>query len=81
MKAPSFSQCMFCAPTATFEPAAAATAACRSTNGGQTTISSREWPATMGRNSAKNAVVCSGVLYIFQLAAISFLRSHGLGPF
>src|ERR1035437_9835385 len=65
---------MFCAPTATFDPRAACTAACRPTNGGQTTISSREWPSTMGRNSAKKAVVCSGVLYIFQLAAMSFLR-------
>ena len=26
----------------------------------------------MGKNSRKNTVVCSGVLYIFQLAAISF---------
>src|ERR1019366_7313896 len=74
VKAPSFAQCIFCAPTATFDPRAASTAACRSRNGGQITISSREWPATMGRNSAKNAVVCSGVLYIFQLAAMSFLR-------
>ena len=41
MKAPSFSQCRFCAPIATLEPLAASTAVCRSTNGGQTTISSR----------------------------------------
>ena len=45
-----------------------------SIEGGQTTISSRLWSQILGRKELKNARVCSGVLYIFQLAAISFLR-------
>src|SRR5208283_476290 len=35
-------------------------------------ISSRLWSATRGRNSRKYSRVSTGVLYIFQLAAITF---------
>src|SRR3954447_8340097 len=56
----------------TFEPLEASRAADRSTNGGHTTISSRVCPETIGRKSRKNSRVWSGVLYIFQLAAITF---------
>src|ERR1700682_6261341 len=40
---------------------------------GQTTISSRVCPATSGKKSRKKSRVWSGVLYIFQLAAITFI--------
>src|SRR5215471_13607000 len=48
-----------------------------STNGGQRTISSRTWPRTSGRKAATNSRACCGVLYIFQLAAISFFLMTG----
>src|SRR5437764_15352053 len=59
---------------AIWEPLAASSAEWRSTQGGQTTISSRSCPFTNGMKSWKNCRDCSGVLYIFQLAAISFFR-------
>src|SRR6266850_1933544 len=58
---------------ATFEPFAESTAAGMSINGGQTTISSRSCPATSGKKSRKKFRDWSGVLYIFQLAAITFV--------
>src|SRR6185437_13967223 len=60
---------------ATCDPFAASRAACRFTYGGQTTISSRSWPCTIGRKSVKNCFDCAGFLYIFQFAAMSFLRA------
>src|SRR5579864_7353335 len=45
------------------------------TKGGQTTISSRACPSTRGRRARMNSRACCGVLYIFQLAAMSFLRA------
>src|SRR5512146_893455 len=65
---------MFCAPTATFEPLAASTTVGSSTGEGNSAISSRVWPATSGKNASTNAFASAGVLYIFQLAAISALR-------
>src|SRR6266550_1640767 len=72
--APSFSQCRFWPPIATLDPFAASTAAGTQTKGGQTAISSRVWSESRGRKSRKKSRVWSGVLYIFQFAAISFLR-------
>src|SRR4051794_12118026 len=72
VKAPSFAQCTFCPPMRTLLPFAASTAAGMQTDGGQTTISSRSCAAMPGKNALKKARVWSGVLYIFQLAAITF---------
>src|SRR5450631_731824 len=58
---------------ATFEPLAASSAAGKSRNGGHTTISSRVCPETSGTKSRKKSRVWSGFLYIFQLAAITFV--------
>src|ERR1035438_4286731 len=58
---------------ATFEPLAASSAAGKSRNGGHTTISSRVCPDTSGKKSRKKSRVWSGFLYIFQLAAITFV--------
>src|SRR5258708_22400277 len=58
---------------ATLDPFAASIPAARSMYGGHTTISSRVCPATCGKKSRKKSRVWSGVLYIFQLAAISFV--------
>src|SRR5579862_624151 len=55
-------------------PCASSTTAGIQTKGGQTTISSRVCPLTKGRKARMNSRACCGVLYIFQLAAISFLR-------
>src|SRR5258708_2751830 len=63
---------MFCTPTATFDPRAASTAVATLVYDGHTTISSRVCPAASGRKSRKKSRVSSGVLYIFQLAAITF---------
>ena len=52
-------------------PLAAATAAARSVNGGQITISQCSEFSISGRNFSKNAEVSAGVLYIFQLPAIT----------
>src|SRR4051812_29921797 len=65
---------MFCAPTATLEPFAASITVGSRTGDGKRAISSRVCPATMGRNASTKAFASEGVLYIFQLAAISFLR-------
>src|SRR4030081_3614650 len=56
------------------DPFAASIAAGRSRNGGHTTISSRACPETSGKKSRKKLRVWSGVLYIFQLAALTFVR-------
>src|SRR3981081_515639 len=58
---------------ATLEPFTASIPAARSTYGGHTTISSPGCPETCGKKSRKKSRVWSGVLYIFQLAAISFV--------
>src|SRR5690242_12870165 len=63
---------------AILEPFAASTAAGMHTKGGQTAISSRVWLATRGRKARKKSRAWSGVLYIFQLAAMSFLRGKVL---
>src|ERR1022692_353229 len=73
VNAPSCFQCTFWPPMATFDPLADSSAAARSMSGGQTTISSRVSPETSGRKSLKNSRVWSGVLYIFQLAAMSLV--------
>src|ERR1039457_1637704 len=65
---------MFWQPTATLEPFAAAITVGSSTGDGNRAISSRVWPATSGKKASTNALASAGVLYIFQLAAISFLR-------
>src|ERR1700704_5808590 len=58
---------------AMLDPFAASIPAARSTYGGHTTTSSRACPETCGKKSRKKSRVWSGVLYIFQLAAISFV--------
>src|SRR5208337_3126904 len=45
-----------------------------STGEGNSAISSRVCPATSGKKASTNALASAGVLYIFQLAAISALR-------
>src|ERR1039458_3305393 len=65
---------MFCAPTATLLPSAAAITVGSSTGEGKRAISSRVCPATSGKKASTNALASVGVLYIFQLAAISALR-------
>src|SRR5579863_1587632 len=77
VKAPSSAQWMFWDPMATLELLADWMAACRSTKEGQMTIWSRSWLATRGRKAWKKSRVWSGVLYIFQLPAISFVRGMG----
>src|SRR5438105_8704522 len=52
------------------EPRSRSTTSAISMNGGQITISSRAWFCASGRNSRTKACACSGVLYIFQLAAM-----------
>src|SRR5579872_308325 len=56
------------------EPLAAAITVGNSTGEGNSAISSRLLPATSGRKASTNALASAGVLYIFQLAAISFFR-------
>jgi hypothetical protein len=41
----------------------------------QSAISSRVWPATRGRKASTKALASAGVLYIFQLAAMSAVRA------
>src|SRR5882724_3948985 len=72
--APSFSQCRFWPPIAILDPFVASTAAGRETKEGQTVISSRVCSAIKGAKLRKKSRVWSDVLYIFQFAAISFLR-------
>jgi hypothetical protein len=45
---------------------------------GNSAISSRVCPATSGKKASTNAWASAGVLYIFQLAAISALRDMSL---
>jgi len=52
---------------------ASATAAARLGKGGQMTISHPEAPVSSGLNASKKARVSSGVLYIFQFPAITFV--------
>ena len=49
VNAPSFSQDIFCAPTATRDPLGCRHHTCRSIKGGQITISSATWSATRGK--------------------------------
>src|SRR5215471_1664148 len=65
---------MFCPPSPIRVPWRASTIAGRQTKGGQTTISAWCTFLTKGRNAAANSRAPSGVLYIFQLAAMSFRR-------
>src|ERR1700752_275629 len=61
-------------------PSSAEARAGMATKGGQRTISSRLCSQTMGRNAETNSRACSGVLYIFQLPAISFFLMTRLQP-
>src|ERR1700722_7452167 len=71
VKAPSLAQYRFCAPIRMRVPCAPPTAAAMSVKGGQITISQCSDLSTRGRNFSKNDVVSAGVLYIFQLPAIT----------
>src|SRR6202163_2473542 len=71
VNAPSLAQNIFCAPTATRVPCAAATAAGRLGKVEQITISQCSERSTKGRNFSKKLVVLAAVLYIFQLPAIT----------
>ena len=69
VKAPLFSQCMFCAPTLMLLPLAAAATATRSTNGTQTTTS--HWAsATLDLSASTSSAPSQGSLFIFQLPAM-----------
>ena len=74
VKAPSSAKWIFCAPTATFDPLHPSTTVGSSTGEGNRAISSRVCQATSGKKASTNALASAGVLYIFQLAAISALR-------
>jgi len=65
----------FCAPTATLLPLAAAITVGSRTGEGNRAISSRVCPATRGKKGIDKAFASAGVLYIFQLAAMSALRA------
>src|SRR5664279_1105204 len=65
---------MFWQPTRTLEPLAASITVGSRTGEGNRAISSRVCPATSGKKASTNALASAGVLYIFQLAAISALR-------
>src|SRR5882757_7562859 len=74
VKAPSFFQCMFCAPMKTGFDLAASTSAGSDVMAGQRTISAVVFCLTRGKKLVRKAVDSVGVLYIFQLAAIRSLR-------
>src|ERR1700722_638023 len=74
VKAPSVAQYKFCPPIWMRVPCAAWAAAGRFTKGGQITISACVASATSGRNFSKKATVSEGVLYIFQLPAMTGRR-------
>src|ERR1700677_4483538 len=65
---------MFCAPMRAWVLRAASTRTGSDVIGGQRTASTLCWPEMKGRNAERKAVDSEGVLYIFQLAAISSLR-------
>ena len=73
VKAPDFSQWQFCAATPIAVPLVASRAAGKSTKGTPTTTS-QEAPATRGFKSLMSAVASAGVLFIFQLPAMTYLR-------
>ena len=80
MKAPSFSQCIFCAPMATLEPLAASICGRQiDERRADDDFVARVVRRPGAENRGRIREVWSGVLYIFQLAAISFLR--GMSPF
>src|SRR6478609_8123531 len=62
-----------------FEDLAASTTAARSTKGAHTTASQSALPATSGTSARINAPASPGVLYIFQLPAITGLRMFDVG--
>ena len=62
---------MFCAPTATFDPWRLRRRRKINVRRADDDFVARV-AGDQGQNSRKNARVCSGFLYIFQLAAISF---------
>jgi len=72
--APAASQCTFCAPSFTFDPAQAAAAAFKSVKGGQTTTSTCATSATSFLIPSISAAASDAVLFIFQLPATIFLR-------
>src|ERR1039457_2137541 len=74
VQAPWFSQCISCAATRMGWLRAASTTAGSSVGEAQSTTSAWLWGAASGRNALMKATASSGVLYIFQLAAMSFLR-------
>src|ERR1035441_5510143 len=65
---------MSCAATRMGWLRAASTTAGSSVGEAQTTTSAWLWGATSGRNALMKATASSGVLYIFQLAAMRVLR-------
>ena len=77
VKAPSRSQCTFCAPTPIALPAAAPAAACSAVNGGAITTSTPRTSLSNSRNSTTYAAVSAAVLNILKLPAISGVR---IGP-
>src|SRR5580693_3151953 len=66
---------MFCAYTSTREPRALSTIACRSVNGTQIAMSHPLTDETRGSSSWMCSSACASVLCIFQLPAISGVRS------
>ena len=72
--APDASQCAFSAPTWTAVPAAAATAAGTSIAGVQQTMSTLPNAWVASAMPLTSAAVSDGLMFIFQLPAMIFLR-------
>ncbi len=76
--APSLSQCISCADTATFDPLAACAAAAKAVKGGATTTSQCSAFAATGLIFSMKSTASAMVLYIFQFPAITGLRMFSI---
>ena len=74
VKAPDFSKWQFCAPTLMLEPFAASSTVSRLVKGTQATTS-QPASATMGFMASMSSLASGRVLFIFQLPAITALRT------
>src|ERR1019366_4186730 len=77
VKAPLGSGCRFWAPSFTIEPSRVRPTASSAVNGGHTTMSTSGTLPMSETSSAASAAPSAGVLFIFQLPAMSFLRNMG----
>src|SRR5208283_4578261 len=76
--APSLSQCISWADTATFDPSAASAAAANAVKGGATTTSQCTACAATGLIISMKCTASATVLYIFQFPAITGLRMFSI---